>query len=79
MMFDVIRTSDFEAGRIGADVSQPIPEAKFNEAENTWEAEFTTLEEVMALAQRAGRPVLLLPVDHPGEIPVLEIRDIDSQ
>lgn len=77
MMFDVIRSSDFEAGRIGVDTGQPIPEAKFNAQENTWEAEVATLEDVLAIATREKHAVLILPVDFPGEIPVLEIRDVE--
>jgi hypothetical protein len=76
MKFDVIRTSDFEAGRVGADATQPIPEAVFNKEENTWEVDIATLEDMMALAGRVGSAVLLLPVDETGEVPVLEIRDV---
>lgn len=79
MKFDVIRTSDFEAGRIGGQCSAPLDECAFNKAENTWELEVRTLEELMKILGRTGCPVRFLPVDMPGEIPVFELIDVQLQ
>ncbi len=79
MKFDVIRTSDFEAGRIGAQCSAPLAECTFNAHENTWELEVQTLEELMGLVKQTGKPVKILPVDMPDEIPVLELLDVETQ
>ena len=79
MKFDVIRTSDFEAGRIGSQCSAPLAQCRFNGKENTWELEVIDLDDLMGCLQSVGCAVKILPVEMPDEIPVLELLDLDTQ
>jgi hypothetical protein len=78
MKFDVLRDSDHEEGRVGADAQQPMEGTTFNAEENRWELEVTTLDELLNAVRKTGHPVLLLPTcehDECGAIPVLSIID----
>lgn len=76
MKFDVVRASDYEQGRQGADAPCPVKGAQYNLEESRWELEVTTLEQLMKLAnEEAEGPIVLHGTDENG-VGMLEIYDI---
>jgi len=76
MKFDVVRASDYEQGREGANAPCPIYGAAFNPEENRWELEVQTLEELMKLLdEKAGGTMVLHGTDENG-LGLLEIYDL---
>jgi hypothetical protein len=59
MKFDILKRSDFDAGRVGKDAPQPLPGTVYNDDENRWELEVKSLEELVEVVRDYDGPVLL--------------------
>jgi hypothetical protein len=71
MIFDIMRTSDIRAGRVGLNAPQPIPSARADHAENRWVADIASIEQLMSIDEQ----LRILPPAGP-EMGVIEIMDV---
>lgn len=78
MKFEVMRNSDYEAGRVGADVQEPpLPRAQFNADEVRWEIEIADLQDLLTLTNGEMAMMVLPPVDD-GDLPMLSLLDVEE-
>lgn len=79
MKFDVLRDSDYQEGREGSDVNQPIDGAVFNAEDNRWEIEVDSVETLLAVIEKSGHPAVLIPAcPNCGDLPVMNIIDVED-
>jgi len=79
MKFDVVRASDYEQGREGANAPCPIHGAAFNKEENRWELEVPTLEELMKLLDEKADGTMVLHGMGENGLGLLEIYDLRDE
>lgn len=75
MRFEVSKRSDVECGRVGADVADPpVLGARYNQEEQRWELEVSTLEQLLLLGENRQVQMIVVAAEQP-DLPQLYLLD----